>query len=180
MRMPRDYRKTNRSKSPSTRKNKKSNGLMHGPSFIIGLLVGAAMVLIGSYAPELLQGTAVAVNTPTVEPEQPLEFEFPKLLAESEVATNTQPYASDLPANQDTAPAEFLIQAASFRDADDAETLRAQLLLQDLPVDMTRVSLPDGNWYRVIVGPYDSQTRAIRALTKLREQDLRAIMLKRE
>ena len=49
-----------------------------------------------------------------------------------------------------------------------------------MPVSMSRVALQDGSWYRVTVGPYDSQTEAARALTRLRQQDLRAIMLKRE
>ena len=174
--MPRDYRKSNGSR----RKNKQPNGLMHGPSFVVGVIVGGVLFAIGAYAPEYLKGSPVSLAKPEPPAERKLEFEFPKILAESEVATNPAPYEADLPDQADTVPSEYLIQAASFRSADDAETLRAQLLLQDLPVSMSRVALQDGSWYRVTVGPYDSQTEAARALTRLRQQDLRAIMLKRE
>ncbi len=174
--MARDYRKSNRTR----RKNKSSNGFLHGPSFVIGVLVGALLVIIGAYAPEFLQDSKVAVKNPDEEEAVKLDFQFPEILAESEVVTDPTPYEEDLPDRKADVPMEYLIQAASFRDADDAETLRASLLLQDLPASMTRVALNDGNWYRVTVGPYDSQTEAGRALSKLRQQNLKAIMLKRE
>ncbi len=177
--MPKDYRKSSRPKRRT--QNKQPSAFLHGPSFVIGIVVGAILVIVGAYAPEFLEDQPAQVaGTPEKAEERKLEFEFPKILAESEVATNPEPYEVDLPDERSEVASEFLIQAASFRDADEAETLRAQLLLQDMPVSMTRVALKDGNWYRVTVGPYDSQTQAARALTKLREQNLRAIMLKKE
>ncbi len=185
--MPKDYRKSSRPKHQgptrrtNNRPNKQPGAFLHGPSFVIGIVVGAILVIVGAYAPEFLEDQpAQATSAPAQPEERKLEFEFPKILAESEVATNPEPYEVDLPDESGEVAAEFLIQAASFRNADEAETLRAQLLLQDMPVSMTRVALKDGNWYRVTVGPYDSETLATRALTKLREQNLRAIMLKKE
>ena len=180
--MPKDYRKSSRPagrKRTNTRSNKASNTFLHGPSFVVGVVVGALLFIAGAYAPEVFDRTPLAVNPPATTPEPTVEFEFPKLLRESEVAANTQPYDEDLAEAEPAVPTEFLIQAASFQDADDAETLRAELLLQDMPVTMTRVTLTDGNWYRVVVGPFDNTTEASRMLSKLREQDLKAIMLRK-
>ena len=186
--MPKDYRKprdTRRKRTNNRPKNKTSHGLLHTPSFIFGGLVGAALVLLGAYGPELLEESwlkvspqAVAREDAPTEPE--VTFKFPELLKDADWESDTTPYSADLPANQSDTPSEYLIQAASFRDPDDAETLRAELLLQDFPVSMSRVALADGNWYRVTVGPFESATGAQRAITKLRSQALNAILIKRQ
>jgi cell division septation protein DedD len=69
----------------------------------------------------------------------------------------------------------FTLQAASFRSADDANRLRAALLLMDLPATMTTSSLGDGVWYRVSVGPFSDRAEAERAMSRLREQNIAAI-----
>ena len=72
-----------------------------------------------------------------------------------------------------------MLQAASFRSREDAERLRAALLLMDLPAATEAKSLSSGHWYRVTVGPFDSPVQAQRALTRLREKDIAAIRLNR-
>jgi cell division protein FtsN len=73
-------------------------------------------------------------------------------------------------------PAEvFTLQAASFRSPDDANRLRAALLLMDLPASTTSSALADGVWYRVTVGPFSSRAEAERAMTRMREQNISAI-----
>jgi cell division protein FtsN len=73
-------------------------------------------------------------------------------------------------------PAEtFTLQAASFRSADDANRLRATLLLMDLPASTSSSSLADGVWYRVTVGPFADRADAERAMSLLRDQNIPAI-----
>jgi cell division protein FtsN len=41
-----------------------------------------------------------------------------------------------------------------------------------------RSSINGENWYRVVIGPFDRKVEADRAMTKLREKNLAAILLK--
>jgi cell division septation protein DedD len=78
---------------------------------------------------------------------------------------------TDPPAQRET----FTLQAASFRSRDDADRLRATLLLLDLPATTTISSLPSGVWYRVTVGPFEDRGQAEQAMTRLRENNISAI-----
>ena len=56
-----------------------------------------------------------------------------------------------------TVPGEeiiYRVQAASFRDANDAQQLRAVLLLQNLPVELSSSNVKGQLWHRVVVGPF--------------------------
>lgn len=164
-------KKKNQRKSPSKRV------LFHGPSFSFGTLLGASIVLLGLYAPDILQGgskppvtqTSAPSNTPTVN------FEFPDLLENSEV--QAQPDNYPIPEQVQNPVSEFLIQAASFRTAAEADRLRAELLLVDLPAYVESSNVRDSTWHRVYVGPFVKRVQAERALTQLRERRLAALLL---
>ncbi|MEQ9451437.1 MAG: SPOR domain-containing protein [Pseudomonadales bacterium] len=184
--MPRDFARrqtSNGRKSRSKPKRKsavspKNRVLFHGPSFSFGAIVGAALIIVAAYAPEWLQVPQTditnqqvpAATTPTVE------FEFPRILKESEVKAD--PSAYPVPEQSpDEPPRAFNIQAASFQAADDAHSLRAQLLLRNLPAAVDS-RLVDGQlWFRVKVGPFDNKTLADRAMTQMREMYLTPIWM---
>ena len=183
--MPKDFTRTRR------QPDKRTNVLFHGPSFIAGIVLGALGVLAGAYGPELLEQTPVTKDSPA-EPTKPkLTFEFPKLLKENKVVVDPTPYtppgAVTNPAIVTTPevitsapePKEFILQAGSFRSVSDAESVRASLLLQDLPVSMVPVTLADGTWYRVVVGPYGLRDDAQATLSRLQEQNLNVILQER-
>lgn len=152
--------------------------LFHAPSFSAGVVLGAIVVLTAAYAPEFLsRGPAEGpADAPAAAPE--VTFEFDNLLRNSQVNADPEAYAT--PSTEAQAGSiEYLIQAASFRREADAETLRAQLLLQDLPAQTTSTRLDNAVWYRVTVGPFDSQVPAQRAMTRLREQNLDALWIRR-
>ena len=54
----------------------------------------------------------------------------------------------------------------------------ALLLLQNLPVEMSTSQVNGQRWHRVVVGPFTRKLDAERARTKLREQDLPAILMR--
>ncbi len=147
--------------------------------------MGAVVVLGVAYLPELLgesvwpadgAGTASApgADAASAAEEPRVVFEFDDLLRNSRVAADPEPYVSE-PATTSGEPQRILLQAASFRDRDDADRLRARLLLIDLPAATEAITLANGAWYRVTVGPFDSQVKAQRALTRLREMNIAAI-----
>jgi len=150
----------------------------HGPSFSGGVVLGALLVLAGAYLPDIFRDrVAQTLTTKQLESPEPVQFEFDERLRTSEVHTDPDAYADD--ASQATPGAmEYLIQAASFRAKDDAETLRAQLLLMNLPAHTKAVQVGDKPWYRVTVGPFLSQVEAGRAMTRLRELNLDALLIK--
>ncbi len=162
----------------------------HGPSFSFGALLGAALVILTAYAPEiapkLLGETHRQTNdlaTAAPQPSQPtVEFQFPELLRNSEVKPDPKPYAVPEPPPEKL-NVSYTVQAASFRQQADAQQLRAKLILQDLPATVSQASpAAEGTastWYRVTVGPFTRQIEAERALTKLREQGMDAIFLRR-
>jgi cell division protein FtsN len=178
--MPKDFagRSSKRTK-PRKQPRRKSKGvLFHGPSFSSGALVGAAVVILAAYAPELLREASLKSEAQTTAEETPqqakLTFDFPDILRESEVSTNPDTYKVS-PESTTTPPNGYLIQAASFRSKYDAEQLRAQLLLKDLPAQSTVRRDTSTPWHRVIVGPFSKKIDADRAMTTLREQNLSAI-----
>jgi len=162
------------------RKKSKQSPIFHGPSFSGGIVLGAIIVLAAAYLPEIFQDTVErTLAVKTREAHKPVQFEFDERLRSSEVRTDPDAYADD--ANPGLGiEMEYLIQAASFQGMDDAESLRAQLILIDMPVQTTAVQVGDKPWYRVTVGPFLSQVEAGRAMTRLRELNLDAFLIKRE
>lgn len=154
----------------------------HGPSFTTGALVGAAIVILAAYAPDYLSGinaggaTSAHPETDQSKPTQPMQFDFPDMLKDTEVLADPEPYAVPSTSSGDQ-PEVWHIQAASFREKADAEVLRARLLLDNLPAT-TEVSDANGSrWHRVILGPFARRVDANRAMTRLREQGISGMWL---
>ena len=169
----------------------------HTPSFLVGALLGLAGGLAATQAPDYLaeqmDNLPVAVPLLSSGESEELTFRFDDLLKNSEVPANPERYGpgapSDAPVSPSAdaatpieppaAPQAFHIQAASFRREEDAEQLRAKLILQALPAATARVEIDSGAWHRVTVGPIESAGEAKRIMNLLREQDLSAMWIKR-
>ena len=137
--------------------------------------------LSGSPTAEPAPGDAVAA-----EAQPALTYEFIHRLPNEVVQTNVAPYEPQ-PAGDPDAPASpseshvYLLQAASFLRSDDAEAMRAELLLEGMQAKVSVVPRAGGRtWHRVLVGPFPDRTAMTRALTKLRGQDIPALPLVRK
>ena len=162
----------------------------HTPSFIAGILFAAAGFTLVTQAPDYFSEGVAKLPTPSAvlggdESEQ-LDFRFTDLLEGSEVPVHPERYGPAQPLISEPSEGTALeaderqpiyIQAASFRDLTDAESLRAQLILQGLAAATARVDLNSGAWYRVTVGPIDSATEAKKVMNNLRKQKLGAIQV---
>jgi cell division protein FtsN len=161
------------------RKKRAQAAQFHGPSFSGGIALGAILVLASAYLPDLFHDTVEqTLALKRDQPREPVRFEFGARLRDAEVTTDPDVYANDANPNLATGM-EYLIQAASFHAMDDAESLRAQLILIGMTVRTTAVQVADKSWYRVTVGPFPSQAEATRAMTRLHELDLDALLIKR-
>ena len=83
------------------------------------------------------------------------------------------------PAAEPAETRDYMLQAASFRTRSDADRLRAELLLLDLPATTGEVTVGNSVWYRVTEGPFPDQAASDFARERLRERNLTAIPFRR-
>ena len=191
--MPKDF--ASQTRKPSTKKRRpevkqkhprKSNNspIFHGPSFSAGTIVGAIIVFTMAYAPELLVSNSTKlseVGETMEETEQIVEITFPQLLRESEVTTDTTAYQlTEIRKKSESASSAIGYQAAAFRNPEDAEKLRARLLLNNVDASITVKRLNQIDWHRVVIGPFKDPDRAMKAKSKLNELNIPAIPLLQE
>lgn len=115
-------------------------------------------------------GPASAAEAPAAR-----EFEFYTLLGNLEVQV---PDAQLTSAEEDNII--YWLQAASFRDAADAENLRVSLLLKNLEAEVKPVSQNGILWHRVIVGPFATKTLVASAKQSLLEDGMQPMTLRQE
>lgn len=161
------------------------------------MVAGAAVVLGLLYGPGLVGGYFVAESAaapPSEAAAKPaLTYEFINRLPTEEVVTNVTPYvppplasdessaaAADDPSGDAPSgaiePVPYFLQAASFRHRDDADAMRARLLLEGMQVAVNAVPRPSGGtWHRVLVGPFENKREMQRALSQLRTKDIPAM-----
>jgi len=178
--MPKDFagrgRADSKKSKPRARRPRKQipqRVLFHGPSFSFGAIVGAAIIILAAYGPEFLEHSEItAVASKPVLAEKPkLQFDFPDLLKETEVQPDPEPYAVPEPVAGEQSKQSYL-QAASFRQHADAEKLRAELLLDNLPARTVARKVNNQQWYRVVLGPFMDARDADRARNRLSERGL--------
>ena len=119
--------------------------------------------------------------TETVKAEaSDLQFDFYTLLKKTEiiVPNNTSEESED---EQPEENFTYLLQAGSFKIANDAESRRVKLLLLNLNASVELINLGNGEkWHRVLVGPFDDASSMTYARTKLAENQIDSLLLKRK
>ena len=154
--------------------------------YVAGVLTGVFLSFIGYLG--TLPDPAVSA-TETGAPEQPEvviqrpRFDFyTNLTQESidEVQDQVEP-AADVrkPPTATELPEPYLLQAGSFRQPDDAERRRAQLLLLGLAPVIEEISSSNGIWFRVYLGPFESRELMVRARGLTTNQNIETLLLKR-
>ncbi|KTD61544.1 SPOR domain-containing protein [Legionella spiritensis] len=73
----------------------------------------------------------------------------------------------------------YLVQIAAFNKRQDAERLKATLVLKGFDVSLMTVTQQNNSWYRVVVGPYHSRAEAEKAqLAVARTEHIKGIIRK--
>jgi cell division septation protein DedD len=113
------------------------------------------------------------------EPPRP-RFDFYTLLPEQTMDVEVEP-APELasPTSSNVSTDFYLLQAGSFRQQEDAERRRAELLLLGLEPKVEETSGDNGRWFRVYVGPFDSHSKMARARSLTANQNIDTLLLKR-
>jgi len=168
-------------------------------SFLLGVVTGVGLFLLGAYGPELWldraphgaivetrnptndQPASEQADEPTGEPasRETLEFVFRDLLGEDEVDPDVSAYAVDVQPRQSDLPMQYLLQSGSFQIKADAQMRRGALLLLNLPANVVEAQIDNRTWYRVIVGPYSQRGQAQQAASRLQANEIKSIWLER-
>jgi cell division protein FtsN len=151
-------------------------------SFVTGALVGFGIALILQQMgrlPDLDELTRPAQSSASSDPAKPSKprYEFYEMLAKSEVLV---PVLEALKGGSGGSDAIYLLQAGSFRAAEDAERLRVNLLLLGFDVETHPVDLDGNVWHRVMVGPFASPGDLRHAQARLRAEEIDSIPLSRK
>lgn len=157
----------------------------------------------------LIQSNKNSVDTETLEPEQVKEkiaqqdeansqFDFYEILPGIEEPSTTEVFEQAMqpppdPISPENAPKEdrslqikpentpedYFLQAGSFKQADDAEDLKARLALLGMIASIQPVNLAEkGHWYRVRVGPLDAMSRVNQVRESLRQNGIETHFVK--
>lgn len=115
-----------------------------------------------------------AVKPKPANPPKP-HFDFYTILPNKTVDENdTQQNTTAKP--QDI---EYILQVASVKNFQDADRLRAQLLLLGYEVFITKSNTGKITWHRVNLGPFDTLKAAEHKQDSLRKNHVNSILLKR-
>lgn len=177
--MSRDFAKKGRTSAKRNSNNSQTPAWLW---FVAGLVMGA---FAASY---YFIKNPVEAQAPKEEPKPKVtenktpkpRFDFYKLLQESEtIVPASEANNAEKPAVQEVG-IEYLIQVGSFPKAEDADKLRAQLILLNLDAGIERVEIRKGEiWHRVVVGPFDNQNALTSARSQLVKNEYNALVLKR-
>lgn len=183
--MARDY-KPRTSGRRSAPRRKSVQRISPGTSFGVGICVGAIVTaLIFVNGAKLSPGDIVASLSggDDAQPEE-TTFEFYTVLPGKEIVVPDtvpapQPATATTTAKEpDSEPDSrpFVLQAASFRKAADADQLKARLALLGLEATVQRVNLKDsGTWHRVRLGPYTSKRAMEKVKARLQGQSIQVL-----
>ena len=149
-----------------------TSGLMTG-FFLSFLLYLGTLPGDGDHLPA---APAPAPDQASSEPPRP-RFDFYKLLPEQTIDPAVEP--AEVAKPRSSSAENYLLQAGSFRQREDADRRRAELLLLGLEPTVQQADGDNGRWFRVYIGPFDSRSQMSRARSLTAGQGIDTLLLKR-
>ena len=189
-------------KKAGTRRGAKKNTSSGVPAWfwllggiLIGLGLAVTLVLKG-YLPELKQHVSSADkktsptsepalaeddNTEVAKPKKP-RYDFFTVLPEMEVVVPEQELRNRAEPSTDTISSNtddiYILQAGSFRNATDAEQLKAQLALLGSMANVQTVNVDGQTWHRVRIGPVKGARKADEIRRMLADNQIDTLVMK--
>jgi len=193
--MSQDFAKKNRpaARKPVARKpsgRKKPAPKSQAPAWVwlfTGMVLGAFimfLVYLSGLTPENVQpatthsGEDAAVQTEENSIPKPY-FGFYELLKENEIKVNEATQEHYQGKAKD--PVEYTLQVGSFKSAQQADRVRAELLLLNLSARAETVKKRNGEvWHRVLVGPFSNHSKMQKVRSTLVSNNLEAFLFTRK
>ena len=107
-------------------------------------------------------------------------WDFYTLLPERTIDVEVDPAEVTAPRDTPATRENYLLQAGSFRQREDADRRRAELLLLGLEPSIEETTGDNGRWFRVYLGPYDSRSKMSKARSLTAGQSIETLVLKRD
>lgn len=172
---------------------------------LIGLLMGLAVALAvylgGFTVSELRNSRATPVQTeaspdarsaskppqsqslPEAPPTAKPRFDFYTILPEMEVAVPEQETAAKPAQGEGVAPVDkpgaYILQAGSFRSLEEADKLKASLVLLGVEASIQTVTVNNKDtWHRVQIGPYNDLAEVNQVRARLKQNNIEVVLLK--
>ena len=141
----------------ATRNAEKSTG--HWSWFTVGFLSGILICVTAYFAfsAKITSHSQPDISSAQPQPEESntaADMEFFDYLPQAEVEVSVVPVDVAEPGQADETPVTYLLQAGSFQDPNDAEALRARIILLNLEARIQPVTISGRTWYRVQAGPF--------------------------
>ena len=191
--MPQDFAKKRNSNSKSkssknkkparaaTRKNDQASthwswyfsGLFSGILVCAVAYIAFAQLGSSSTLPEVISGSEPE------EEESGTNLDFYDYLPQAEVEVDVVPVEVAENGSIEEDPVTYFLQAGSFLDPNDAEELRARLILMNLDAIVQPTPLSGRTWYRVQAGPFIGRRSVETAENTLRENNIDPLRLRK-
>lgn len=189
--MARDYAKKRGSsprKSPARKKQSakaapapnSSNGLRwYGAGVLTGIFL-SFLLYLGTLPPAGAppQQASTGDEAPADETPKP-RFDFYTMLPEQTIEEDIAPTEVSKPRPTSKPNEYYLLQAGSFRQREDADRRRAELLLLGLEPRVEESKGDNGRWFRVYLGPFESRSKMSKARSLTAGQNIDTLVLKR-
>jgi SPOR domain len=192
--MARDFAKTRKTGSrapgrkktaqrPSSRNAAQTQPGSRWRAYLAGLLSGvflSFLLYLGTLPPAIKPGDSPQAAPTTAVPAEPPKprFDFYTMLPEQTIDGPVEPAEVTKPP-PGAAQVTYLLQAGSFRQREDADRRRAELLLLGLEPRIEETNSDNGRWFRVYLGPFNSHSAMTRARSLTAAQDIDTLLLKR-
>ncbi|MEZ0152055.1 MAG: SPOR domain-containing protein [Candidatus Reddybacter sp.] len=193
--MSRDYAKKTGKKAPakrsSPRKNARTNTRNQAPTqsprwlwlfsgFLLGIL-SMGLIQLWKTPQQDISRAIDEVTGITPSKGQKPQFEFYDQLRDAEIIVPDNPPNALRKSGPEKGQDEvFILQAGSFKNFRDADSLRVSLLLLNLNAQVEKThSSKAGTWHRVLVGPFQSSSKLAHARSTLLQNGIDNLVLKR-
>ncbi|MGS2717849.1 SPOR domain-containing protein [Eionea flava] len=182
-------KKKSNTRRTQTKNNRSKNSLKKSPPLWAWIIIGGCLIGFGFFLTELSKNpsspsdesnkedkTMTAGNEDKRE-DSKVKFDFYEILKGKEVNVDER-IVEKTPEQKNII---YFLQAGSFKQTSDADTLRAKLILQGLPVDIETTSGKDNQqWHRVVAGPFNTRSQLAKARSVLASNEINSIVIKRK
>ncbi len=154
----------------------------------LGILIGLGIAMFtGSNVGNVEQVATPSQSNVTKEPETKRKFDFYTLLPELEIVIpqeETQPPKQKPSASPATTSKQqtdykggYLLQAGSFQQFNEADSLKARLALIGVEANIQSVEVNKTKWHRVQIGPSNDRNALEKLRKRLKSSQIDTILL---
>lgn len=180
--MTHDYAK--KKKPPAKKSRARKSQVPAWVWLFTGVVTGvfiSFLTFLADLSPETVKEEKKAASAPTKSPAKTThttKFDFYTLLPEREVIVPDEPKDSS---GEPEEAFVYLLQAGSFKSSEDADRLRAKLILMGLDAKIEAVTVNGGDqWHRVQVGPFSNSSSLSKARSMLISEGIDTLLMKRK